>query len=364
MHFAVAGPDYEPELRKLTRSLSMPGWVRIAFEREPNYFHGLGIQGQTNQAIVATDGERLIGMGCRSIRSMYVDGKGMEFGYLSGLRSLPEGREAGTLARGYQFLRELHGDRRVPAYISTIVEDNAEAIGLLTSGRAGLPRYLDYGRYVTFAIHMTGFRRHADLPGLEIHSGGEIALGEIARFLNEEGRTRQFFPVVSVADFGTDLFRAFSPQDFLVATRGSKVVGTLAAWDQSSFKQVRVCGYRPGLSFLRPFLNVALRLASHTTMPAPGEMLKILQGAFGCVQEDDPAVLRALLGRLCRERADAGYHFFTLGFHERDPLRTAPTGLPAFRYASRMYLVCWEDGLDFCRSLGSGRIPHLEVAML
>ena len=56
------------------------------------------------------------------------------------------------LARGYQFLRQLHADRRADFYLTTIADENRAAIRLLTSGRAELPVYNPWGRYITLAI--------------------------------------------------------------------------------------------------------------------------------------------------------------------------------------------------------------------
>lgn len=342
----------------------MPGWVRLRFEREPDYFHGLGIQGRTNQAMVALEGERLIGTGCRSIRPMYIDGRALDFGYLSGLRSLPAGRQAGALARGYRFLRERHGDRRVPAYISTIVADNATAIGLLTSGRAGLPHYLDQGRYFTYAVSLN--RRRRPPGGQELRRGGDVPLADIVAFLNRQGARRQFFPVLTAGDFGTDYLRGLSPADFRVAIgrQGQAIEGVVALWDQSRFKQNVVAGYAGPVRLLRPAINGLLGLAGHRPLPPVGQRLDMLYAAFLCVRDDNLETAQTLLEQVYAERRAGPHAFLVLGFHERDPLRAALRGFPAFRYTSRLYLVCWEDGLEFVSGLDPARIPHLEVATL
>jgi len=99
-------------------------------------------------------------------------------------------------------------------------------------------------------------------------------------------------------------------------------------------------------------------------MPAPGESLNMLHLAFCCVRNDDPAILTALMEQIYADHQAGGHHFLVAGFHERDPLRAAMIHFLTFRYTSRLYLVCWDDGLEFVNGLDPARIPHLEVATL
>jgi hypothetical protein len=86
--------------------------------------------------------------------------------------------------------------------------------------------------------------------------------------------------------------------------------------------------------------------------------------AFLCVRDDNAEAAEAILERIYADRQGGGCHFLIVGLHERDPLREVVEGFPVFRYTSRFYLVCWDDGMDFVRSLDPVRIPHLEVAPL
>lgn len=343
----------------------MPGWIRLAFAREPDFFQAAGVQGKFNQVLVALEGGRVVGMGCRSIRPAWVDGRKIDVGYLSGLRLMSDVRRSGALARGYAALKALHDEKPVPAYLTTVMEDNTEAAKQLTSGRAGLPHYLDRGRFFTYAINLNRRRQPRLSCGLEVRRGGELPPERVMAFMNECGSRRQFFPAVDATDFGTDYLRGLQPADLRVAIRGEdEIVGLAAVWDQSAFKQNIVEGYAAPVRLLRPAINVMLRLAGFRPMPACGEQLNMLYVAFCCARNDDPATLRFLLERIYADHQMGIHHFLVAGFHERDPLRAAMSHFLAFRYTSRLYLVYWDDGLDFVRRLDPGRVPHLEVATL
>jgi hypothetical protein len=365
MKIFLAGKENDHALRDLARNTPFPGWVHLAFCREPDFFHGLAVEGNPGQVIAAIENNSLVGMGCRTVRSVYVNGQRSSIGYLSGLRILPSARRTTLLARGYHFLKKLHcQDGLVPAYLTTIIEGNKEARALLTSRRAGLPQYLDRGQVITYAIDT----RRPCLPerrkDLTVKGGGQVPLEHLVEFLNREGARKQFFPVIRADDFGTARLRGLKPDDFLVACTAGGIAGVLASWDQNSFKQYMVCGYEPALSIGRPFLNLLLRATKGRALPAPGEQLKVVYASFACVYDDDPEVLSLLLDSVCRQTRESRAHFVLIGLHERDPLNKALEAFRTLKYMSRLYMVCWDDGLDFMKSVDVTRIPYLELATL
>jgi len=295
---------------------------------------------------------------------MLVDGSRMDIGYLSGLRLLPEVRRSGVLARGYKALKKLHDENPVPAYWTTIIESNREARKLLTSGRTSLPHYLDRGRYFSYVINLRKRRRKYS-SGIEIRKGSEVDLKEILNFLDEHGRCRQFFPLIEEKDFDSEFLRGLRPDDFRVAVDGRDgIVGVSAVWDQGAFKQNNIRSYAAPVRVLRPSINVLLQMFGYRPLPAPGEALNLLYILFNCVRNSDRGIFRALLERIYSEQQEGESHFLVFGLHERDPLRSVIRQFPAFRYTSRCYLVCWDDGLDFVKSLDPNGIPYLELAAM
>ena len=366
MKFSLATAAHEEALRRMAREQAMPGRIQLAFAREPDWFAAQDVLGHAHQTIVATDNaDSAVGCGVRAIRRAYVNGIESSIGYLAGLRSLPASRRAMGLARGYRFLRQLHdADRRVPAYLTTIVEDNSGVAALLASARAGLPAYLDQGRFFSSAIPLDHRRPAPPPPGVTIRSGLDFALDDVLGFLRDVGPQRQFFPAIRRAAFGSPRLRGLASGDFRVAVRGETIVGVAAAWDQTSFRQTLVAGYAPALRIARPTLNLALRLAGRRRLPPPGQPLRFFHLAFLCIRDDEPAILAALLERFHADYRHSPNDHMVVGLHERDPLRAALRRFPAIHYPSRLYLAGWDDGRAFCRTLDPHRVPHLETAML
>jgi hypothetical protein len=362
MKIALADRSHDSALRALVRSMPMPGSVQLAFAREPSFFGAMQVEGTEHQVIIAQEGERVVGMGCRSIKPVYVNGRPARMGHLGGLRTDPSIRSTTVLARAYAFLRELHRDGGAPAYLSTIVEENNTAMAILTSRRAGLPAYHDLGRYLTHVMPAARVGR----PSGPVRVGPAAGLDpdRVVRFLNEQGRRRQFFPVVAGADLGAGRFRGLHLRDILVATVGGAIVGTMGAWDQAAYRQVIVHGYAQPLRALRPVLNPVLRLSGQPVLPPAGLPLRILYASLVAVADDDPDVLASLVRAVCRRASARGHQVVALGLHERDPLRRGLARIPARVYRSRLFCVAWEDGTPFVDALDRGRVPYLEPGAL
>ena len=365
MKIGLAEPCHDAGIRRMLRETPIPGRIEVAYTREPDFFLGSGLAGAFNQTIVVTKDDSPVGIGCRSIRTQYVNGEPTDMGYLSSLRAASRKHGAAGLAPAYRFLRDLHQDGRAPVYTTTIVEDNHHAKALLTSRRAGLPRYIDHGLYETYMIGLNPRRRNrTSVAGVEVRRGVDVELSAIVSFLQREGARRQFFPVYQQSDFETDATRGFSPADFYVAFRKEQIVGVVGCWDQQAFKQNVIEAYRGGLKAARPVVNMLMRVRGYKGLPLPGEQIKLLYASFVCVSGDDALVLEALLERIHADRSGHAWHFLAIGFHGVDPLRAAVRHFFKIKYLSRLYVVCWDDGEGFCQNLDPRRVPYLELGAL
>lgn len=358
MRLRLAEDEHEPELRRLTSEAPMPGAFRLAYTREPDFRHGLGVQGTATQVILAEEDGQALGMAVRAILPLHVNGEIREVGYLGGLRTLASARRGLALSRGFRFLRELHEDGRVSGYLTTVLEANTHALATLRSGRAGLPHYLDLGRFTTHVV-LPNHRKGSSPRSCEVHRATDLGWTETCAFIEREARRRPFGPVVDPRLEGP-FYRGFRPEDLRVATRRGAIVGACGIWDQSAYKQVRVAGYAPWLQALRPLLNAGLSLAGYPALPAPGASLAPRTLAFTAIQEDDPEVLQDLLRVVLAEAPT----LLLVGLHERDPLAVALREWVTLPYPARLCWVCWDDGLEPFRGIDLTLAPVLELARL
>ena len=139
----------------MLRKTPMGGTVSVTFQHKPSYFRAAPTDGPFRQVIVCREtlSRHIVGFGLGGSARLYINGEPRDIGYLGSLP--PCSRSIATWgAQGYAFLRELHADGRTPLYLTTIAEGNEKAIEVLTSGRAGLPRYHFAGLYHTAVFPM------------------------------------------------------------------------------------------------------------------------------------------------------------------------------------------------------------------
>lgn len=393
MSVRLATEQDDPALRELVRSMPMPGWARLAYEREPSFFADATAGGEHTQVIVTETDGKLTGVGARGVRDVWLDGTCQVMGYLHSLRVVPGARRGTTLARGYHFLRRLHdedvsskesqkrstGDardtrisgwqekrtERVNAYLTTILENNAGAREQLTGGRAGLPVYHDFGRYETTALAVPNKRRAEELVAAENWLIPESH--RILDFLRLSGPDRQFFPVLPETPLQDELWSGLPWHSFRVlAGKNGEIRGVAGRWNRSATRQIRVVGYAPWLRRTRRLINPLLNIAGYPALVPAGECLPMEYVALLCMREaEDVAGAGILLRGLLADAAAADGRFLAVGFHERDPLRRSMRGLRGLSYPSRLYVAAYEDGAELVERLRkSPRIPYLEIGTL
>jgi hypothetical protein len=345
--FSLATREDDAGIRALLATGAMPGRIRVRFEREPDYFAGCATMGPFTQVLVAKERDRVIGVACRAIRTLYVNGAPEDVGYLSQLRVHPEYRGRALVRRGFHKLRELHEDGRTRGYVTTIVDGNDEAEGVLVRRRRGvMPRYRLLERLITLAIPVPRQRPTA-------LQSGQDTVNPLA-VLREFGPRSNLFPV-----WNDD----FDPRDFVAVRREGAIAGIAGLWDQSAWKQTVVDGYSGLLGAARPLYNLGARLTGRPGLPLAGSPLRLAYCSFLCVGDDDPSLFRELLVKLLRFAGSRGVEHLLLGLTEGDPnLRTART-FRHIAYPSSIYTVAWDDEDDLHDRLDS-RPRHLELATL
>jgi hypothetical protein len=360
--FALATESDDGELRELLRHISMPGNITLAFLREPLFFLAEQVGSTASQVIVCRDRQQgqIVGMGSRSFRCVYIDGKPTNVGYLSMLRGIAQARGNIGLARGYKYLKELHADGAVPYYFTTILDDNTEATRLLTSGRAGLPIYQPVARLVAYLIPLARKRR-GQKSSSAVSRGERDYLPQAVAFLQEWNSCYQFAPVYTLQDMlrESDLLPDFSWENLYVYHEHGKVLGTLGVWDQQSFKQTVVTAYSRKMQVIRPLYNLYAYARGIPRLPRAGASINVLYASF--VSGNRP-VFAQLLRQACADWSGKDYDYLSVGFCTNNECSSAASRYATQRIASTLYIVYWPDSEVLLPQ--TDRPVHLEIATL
>lgn len=360
--FKLADASDDKSLRLRMSEDCMEGSIRVSFRREPSYFIGSQVQGDSQQIIKCTDknSHQLIGLGARLTLDVFINGTARRMGYLSDLRVAPSTRGGTLLARGYQYLYQLHKKDPVPLYYSLILQDNHPALNTLTQTRAGLPAYHDRGKILTPAIHLDLKRKLIKEQGLHIQRASPSSLDKVFGFVRQQYAKKQFSPVYHASDIGNSRLTGLRAEDIYIASRQGKIVGITAAWDQCSFRQTHVEKYSPWLKKIRPAYNFSARFSALKALPDEGAALPYFYLALIAIEQDDPAIFRALLAHIYQERRLGEWHYFIAGLHEQHPLVSVLNEYRSIKAAGHLFLVHYPEDQGFFKQLDQ-RIPHIEI---
>ncbi len=378
---AAARPGDDDAVRELLRRRAMGGAIRLTLEREPSVRLAAGVEGERHHTVVARHRGtgRVLGMGSRAVRRVWVDGERVLMGYLGQLRLAPEltaGRR--LLAAGYDACDRRRRDDELPYDLTSIVADNAPARRLLERGLPGLPCYHRLCRLITLTIPAI---RRPPSPARRagpIQPASEATLPAIVRCLDRNLRRYRYAPAWTEADLRSPTrTRGLEAGDFLVAgERGvpgrgdpgrgdpGRVTGCLAIWDQRGYKQVVVRDYAPALRRFRPLVNLLLAIAGRPRLPPPGHTLDLAYLSHFAVDGDRPEVAVELIRDARREAARRGLGYLVLSLTEANPMLAAiRRGFPARELESILYLV-YPSGGTKSRPPTSGACPYVEAATL
>lgn len=367
--YELAMPADDPAIRRLLAANPVPGRVVLTYEREPDYFLGCATMGHFCQVLVARHipTGQVAAVACRSIRPLFVNGQEEDVGYIGQLRVDERFRGHWLVSNGFRFFQHLHADGRVAGYVTTIIEGNTQAQGLLVDkARRHFPLYQEVDRLCTVAVILRRpfYRVTQSAAAGEITPASVADLPAIISFLQQHSPAKQFFPVYTQADFtNSPVTRDFLISDFVLAHRQGQIVGVMGLWNQSGYKQTIVRAYTDSMRWLRPIYNIGLTCLGARPLPSPGQPIHFAYASFICISQNDPAIFHSLLQTVYNLAVRRGYAYLILGLSTRDPLLAVARRYLHISYYSRLYTVCWPGQEDFYYKL-DGRIPYMEIAGL
>ena len=365
---ATASAADDVEVRRLLRSASFGGDVRISLEREPDSTLAASIEGDDHCSLVARHVRTgaIAGVASRSVREVFVNGVPSRVAYLGQLRIDPRfSRHRGLLAAGFDRVRALQSSSAPQLHLASVVAENVAARRLLSRRAPGWPAFEPVDTLVSLAIPARQRKAPGRTRGVNYERGSIADLDAIVSCLNSNGARFQFHPAWSRADMTGARTRGLAPDDFIVARRDGRLVGCAACWDQRAFKQVRVRGYSPRLARWRPVVNAFSRITGVPCLPRVGDALQFAYLSHLTVDDrEDEGVMVDLVGTAAHAACQRGLDYIVMGLSAAHPLLAAVRRAFAHRaYESIVYVAFWPDAAAIAESL-DGRPSHPELAIL
>ena len=328
------------EILGILEETVFPSGMSLVYTRRPDAYRSFMAEAEDVHLFVCRDKQanQIAGMAAYGFHDCFIDGRPQKVVYLFGLRTRPQyrGHRAFVLLPQayHETVQQLHA-RGISYFFTATLKDNTIARRFLTRHRPRMPSCQLLCPYLTL-----GFRtltRPPSLPGSCLfRKATSDDRTTIEEFLTREGRRYSFFParidslIEQHAELSWDSF-------YLLADRHhGDILACGAEWDQTSYKQYIVMGYRGimklvrNLSFLFPFFG-------YPSFPKPPSTLRFSFLSFWCVKDNQPEYLKWFFGGFAY--ATRRYPYFVAGIAETHPLRPSLDRRRMLRRDSHIYMV-------------------------
>lgn len=317
-------------LLALAASCSMRGDISLRIQREPDFFALNRLEGHDSRVWVVDAPDRLAACIATSFRDVYVDGAPMRTGYVGDLKVHPLYRNAAVADAicnhaGAQ-MDVLQGG--APTLITVLAGNRAMERRL--PGPRGVPAFDWIGTIRSHSIPVLWKRKLNGHSTVKIDRARWSDLDQMIRLWKRVAPLRQFAPVLdsnSLAEW-IRLAPGLDISCYLVARScAGEILGFIALWDQSSFKQMYVERYSRRMSIVAAMSNAIAPRLGGARLAEPGEEMKYQTAVHVCVPADSPEILHSLLVAAHNQLRNTGCAFFNVGLDVVDPLSVATEGL-------------------------------------
>lgn len=325
-----ATPGDNRDLLALAASCSMRGDISLRIQREPDFFALNRLEGRDSQVWVIDAPDRLAGCIATSFRDAYIDGQPLRTGYVGDLKVHPLYRNTVTA----DSLCNYAGAQmdRLPSGTPTLVTVLAgnRAMEKRLPGPRGVPAFDWIATIRSHSIPILWKRKLNDHSTVKIERAKWSDLDRIAQLWNRVAPRRQFAPVFdanSLAEW-IRLAPGLDISSYLVARScAGEILGFIALWDQSSFKQMYVERYSRQMSVVAAINNAIAPRLGGTRLAEPGEQMRYQTAVHVCVPAETPEIFHSLLIAAHNQLRHTGCAFFNVGLDIVDPLSVAVVGL-------------------------------------
>ncbi len=324
----LGNPSDNPRIQDLVSKITMPGPAVLCFQRQPDFFVGAQVIGDTHVLAVAEDSERpdvLAGLTMISGRTLYINGQPRRVYYSGDTRVDPFYRRRGIAA---QLFTEQKRHRSTEDLLQgVIIKGNAAPM----EAAANMADGILFRFWVTHTIETSFIFVRKQTPripaGVTIRAATAADVPQMQVFQDREAPRRHGYPVYDFQKLmaGDPYYTGLRITDYALAWRGDTLIGMLAGWDQKAYKQTRVMGFKPVIQALRPLYNLYVGMVGGFKLPPIGGALNYLTLYNVLIADDDPAIFQALIDWVMAHQGQR-YDALATAVTHGDPLETVPRG--------------------------------------
>lgn len=337
----LARPEDNQRLCHILGEVKMDADLRIAEERDPDFFALRKLHGGTAYTIVLIDkapgipeSDRVSGCCTVVVRDGWLSGRLARVGYLCDLRVIAKFRQGRVFPNSIGLVTDyIMKVDPVDAFYFSMMRDNRSA-----QHASRLANATRLTPYQMVNVQLLGKYKSGNARVLR---ASESDIPELSRFLEEENALKQFGFRFDESLVRNRLARwpDFSLENFyFIRDAQGKIVACAAPWNpEGSLRRSRVHGYGGSMKLLKKAYNLEVALRGGVPLPEEGGCFHILSLSHVAIRNHDPALLRALIEQISYDWHTRRIHFVSVLIPETSPLERAFGGLRIQKVAMDIY---------------------------
>lgn len=315
------------------------GGLSICFDREPDIFIMSNLKYKPGNYIGVFMGDLLIGFGLIGYHTGFVAGKPQKVFHFSNVFMRKEYRSKGLFFHA----RDL--------FFKEIVQNSYLGYAVIMKGNKNAERYIGWQSEKYPFIPYSSLLTTLDVRNIVItfkKRESKLAVRKarwediesIVSLLSAEFSKRLFAPDINENDFENNLAcrPGFSINNYYVIERETQIVGVCAAWDCSSFKQIRILKYDSKIGRIRNIYHLLSNMFKFPSLPNSGQPFKAVYITDCAVAKRDPKLMNAMLRRIYNEYRAKNFNIIVFGSYKNDRLLKAANSFFHQSVESNIYL--------------------------
>lgn len=330
--------DDNLQLIELVRRCPIQGTMQLIFDRSPDYFAFTRMQGDRSYVYVAENAEGQL-IGSVAFIESQVQSGGVERRVLRfcDLRTDPAYRGSRVAATFIEIYRQLLQSGAYDCGSAEIMEGNISPIKAQRLLGEAI-EVVDEGFFEVFQLFPIW--SYKPKPRWHLRTAEPLDLPRVAELLQKTYQNVAEAPPFSETWLAgaLDQHLSFRLDHLWVAEDNSgKIVAAVAMWDQKGLRRTVALRFNSLARFVVAVLRIIGLVWRLPPTPQEGGSLRYLYLRWPAAEPDAMPALRALIKEILRQTRQKGEHqFVTIGFHEKDSLRTCLGGI--FKSKMRMHL--------------------------
>ncbi|MBR6469445.1 MAG: hypothetical protein IKS84_03605 [Lachnospiraceae bacterium] len=295
MGFEFAAREDAEGILRIMEEDTAPGGLKLLYTRRDDPLSSfLSESHESAVGVIKKDG-RVIATIAAIPRLMYINGRESRVCYVTNMKRLPG---VDIQLNWYEMFEKMCKKVNCDIYFCSLITGNDDVERMLGKKRKFMP----------YSVKMTGYKTYIISPSVKIKAaaaGVEFVRAAkddeegLVRFLNENGRKRNLFPVFDklsdLGDLGAD--------DFYLLKRDGNIVAAGALWDRRNVKQYVLVRCSGIYAWIRR-INVIISKLGYITLPKDGQAADFAFISFLTAKDDDAELYRYLLKMICAAADD------------------------------------------------------------